>query len=257
MASTLACIGLDVADLDALGTLLESLPAEVVGRTDDDVVTVSYPDPTGARVVISRRDGVPLDLVPSYAADPGALLGEVVVTESGLTRAAVLDDDGRTVTQLLVDLEQHRQALVAADPAPVHASVVALGVEMTVHADAAAFAASDASRIGDEPDASRWAAESFVSYGLVHEGPDAEPTGFLAGTIVHSLSHRHSVSGQEFHTVRVRTVGFEATVCLAASDHPVPPLPGNVVAGSCYLVADVPSLWNVEPQRKWWQPAPE
>ena len=48
----------------------------------------------------------------------------------------------------------------------------------------------------------------------------------------------------------MRTVGFEATVCLAASDHPTAPVAGNVLAGSCYLVVDVPTLWTVEPPRR-------
>ena len=43
--------------------------------------------------------------------------------------------------------------------------------------------------------------------------------------------------------MRVRTVGFEATVCLAASEHPTAPEPGNLVAGLAYVVADVPGLW--------------
>ena len=31
---------------------------------------------------------------------------------------------------------------------------------------------------------------------------------------------------------------------------PVAPVAGNVLAGSCYLVVDVPTLWTVEPPRR-------
>ena len=116
-----------------------------------------------------------------------------------------------------------------------------------------AFAASDASLLGTpEPgqDPTRFAAEAFVSYGLFGTGEEPEPTAFLAGTVLAAESRTHGVTGQVFHVARVRTVGFEATVCLPGSEHPVAPEPGSVVAGTCYLVVDVPSLWTVEPPRR-------
>ena len=72
----------------------------------------------------------------------------------------------------------------------------------------------------------------------------------LAGVVLAAETHTHEVTGQVFHTARVRTVGFEATVCLPGSEHAEPPAPGNVVAGSCYLVVDAPTLWTVEPPRR-------
>lgn len=252
MSSTLACIGLDVDSLETLNAQLEQMPTELVGRTGG-LESVRFTDPSGARVVVARDgEGDTIDLVPSYDGRAGALLGNLGPL-GNVVQADVLDEDGEVVTRLAVDLEQHRH-LTGVVPGPLRASVVALGLEMATHADGAAFAASDASILGAaEPgeDVRRWGDESFVSYGLFSTDPEAaEPTAFLAGTVLAAETHTHAVSGQAFHVVRVRTAGFEATVCLAGAEHPTAPVAGNVVAGSCYLVVDVPTLWHVEPPRR-------
>lgn len=250
MASTLACIGLAVDSLETLNEHLSGMTTTVAGRIDG-VESVRYDDPSGARVVVAvDPEGQTLDLVPSYDARPGAFLARVGPLGS-VVQADVVDDSGETLTRLAVDLEQHRH-LGGVVSGPVRASVLALGVEMTIHAGAEAFAASDASLLGGaEPgeETRRWAAESFVSYGLFGDG-EREPTAFLAGTVLDADTQAHGVTGQVFHIARVRTVGFEATVCLAASDHPTAPVAGDVVAGSCYLVVDVPTLWTLEPPRR-------
>ncbi|WP_139982285.1 hypothetical protein [Nocardioides litoris] len=249
MPSTLACIGLDVAGLDELNQHLTAMPTRVAGRLRG-VESVRHDDPSGSRVVVVQDpDGQTIDLVPSYDGVPGARLGGLV-PHGAVVLADVLDDDDQLVTRLAVDLEQRRH-LGAGLAGPVRASVAALGVEMTVHADAAAFAASEASLLGEPgPEEQRFAAESFVSYGAFADPAAAEPTAHLAGTVLLSEGRTHEVTGQRFQVAKVRTLGFEVTVCLAASAHPEVPQPGQVVAGSCWLVADVPTLWTVEPPRR-------
>ncbi|GAA5141290.1 hypothetical protein GCM10023340_02770 [Nocardioides marinquilinus] len=250
MASTLACLGMHVDDLDRLGDVLDQLPADLVGRvaTDEGVVeSVRHRDDSGACVVLARLDGGVVDLVPTFESDRGARLGGLGVAGEAVV-ADVLDDDGETVTRLACDLVQRRHVR---DAGPVDAAVVALGVEVGVHADAAAFAASDDSVLGEpEPgeEPMRLTAQSFVSYGLFSGDADPEPTAFLAGEVLAAESRTHAVTGQSFHVLQVETVGFTATVCLAASEHPTLPAPGSVVAGVCYLVADAPDLWSFEPQ---------
>ncbi|MEO9321875.1 hypothetical protein ABFT23_00185 [Nocardioides sp. C4-1] len=246
MPSTLACLGLDVDSVEALNTHLESMPSSLAGRTAG-VESVRYTDLSGARVVVVRdENGETLDLVPSYDARPGALLGDLGPF-GPVVQADVLGDDNEVVTRLATDLEQHRH-LRSTIGGPLRASLVALGVEMAVHDDEAAFAASDASRLdgGDQ----RFGAESFLSYGLFGSQDAAEPTAHLAGVVLEATTQTNKATGQDFHVARVRTVGFEATVCLAASSTAVAPRPGNVVAGACWVVADVPTLWTVEPPRK-------
>lgn len=246
MPSTLACIGLDVTSLDELNAHLEAMPSSLVGRVDG-IESVRYTDLSGARLVVARDPGgETVDMVPSYDARPGALLGGLGALGPVL-QADVLGDDNEVVTRLATDLEQHRH-LRGTLGGPLRASLVALGVEMATFTDAEAFAASDASRLdGGEQ---RFGAESFLSYGLFADADAAEPTAHLAGTVLEATTKTHGITRQAFHVVRVRTVGFEATVCLAAPDGDDTPQPGNVVAGACYLVADVPTLWTIEPPRR-------
>jgi hypothetical protein len=251
--TTLSCIGLDVAGLDELNAHLEAMPSEVVGRVGG-VESVRFSDDSGARVVVVRdADDETVDLVPSFDARPGAVLGDLG-PQGPVVRADVLDDDNQTATVLAADLEQHRH-LAGVVGGPLRAAVVALGVEMSVHADEDAFEASDASLLGgpDENEQGagpRFAARSFVSYGLFGDPAAAEPTAYLAGVVLDAETRAHGVTGQTFHVARLSTVGFETTVCLPASAATTTPVPGNVVAGSCYLVLDVPTLWTVEPPRR-------
>src|SRR5262249_54377054 len=137
-------------------------------------------DPSGARLVLSVRDGDVSDLLPSFAGTPGARLADIHLVNDEVSVANVLDENGNMLTMIGVEVEQRR--LLPEATGPVVASVVGLGVEMTVHADAEAFESSDASLLGSpdddpgdpqphmvEPDSQgplRMAAELLISYGV-------------------------------------------------------------------------------------------
>jgi hypothetical protein len=252
MSSTLGCIGMAVDDVDALDALVGRLlpDARVVARAAD-LHARRWVDPSGASVTMTLRQegddeeaGVLVDLVPSYvdaAGAAGVRLGRLV--PHGATLAAdLVDADGETVTRLACDLAQ---SIVAEVEEARDARITALGLQVGVHADAAAFARSDDSILGTpEPGETpkRFATESLLSYGLFGDAETAEPRAFLSGTVLSVASHRTEVE-QDFHAVRISTVGGTMTLCLAADDHPEPPQPGSIVAGVCYLVLDVPGLW--------------
>jgi hypothetical protein len=254
MSSTLGCIGMAVDDVDALDALVGRLlpDARVVARAAD-LQARRWTDPSGASLTLTLQAqdgadadeaGVLVDLVPSYvdaAGAGGVRLGRLV--PHGPTLAAdLVDADGQLVTRVACDLAQ---SIVAEVSEPRDARITALGLEVAVHEDADAFARSDDSVLGTpEPGEApqRLATESLVSYGLFGEPDTAEPRAFVSGTVLAAVSQESTV-GQRFHAVRVSTVGGTMTVCLAADEHPEPPPVGSVVAGTCYLVLDVPGLW--------------
>lgn len=242
MSSTLGCIGLGVTDETILATLIDRLLADATLVAEDEGLTaMRWRDPSGASITVTVRGEELLDLVPSYVAQVGVRLGGLAPYGSYVC-ADVLEH-GETVTRIACDLAQ---SLISEAPAEVDASVTALGVEVTLHADETAFAASDASILGERvegADPTRYASESLLPYGLFGEPEDAEPFAFLSGTVLTAATHTNGATGQDFHAVRVRTVGFTATMCLDAAEHPTLPEPGNVIAGTCYLVLDVPTLW--------------
>lgn len=254
MPSNLECLGLGVADHAELERLLGvAVPAARPLGEIDGISVVRWEDSSGARLVMSVQGEQVLDLLPSYAGIPGARLANIRVANDEVALADVMDEGDEQVTMLALELEQ-RRLLPAAGVATASATVVALGVDVTVHADGEAFAASDASLLhgGGEDDGGeapphfaergwswppRMAAESFISYGVFGAPEDAQAIARLTGTVRHARRLRVSATGQEFLTARVRTAGFEVDLCLPAGGHDLQP--GNVVGGTVFLVGSL------------------
>lgn len=266
MASNLACIGLDVTDEEefrrVVGLAVDR--ATVLGERDGNRV-LRWQDDAGARLaLVLDRSRTLVAVTPSFASEPGAVLASLAHANEECWTAAVTEH-GEQVTALAADFEQSA-LLDPASRAGGRAGVVALGTDVQVLADAAAFEASPASLVspdradhGEPPTdfvengwswPPRMAAESFISYGVFGEASQAEPVARLNGTVLRSRTYRNSLTGGAFHVARVRTVGFETDVCLAASEHPHAPPPGSIVAGRVYLVAALESMPAAEPSTR-------
>ncbi|MDQ1304469.1 MAG: hypothetical protein QG671_296 [Actinomycetota bacterium] len=253
MASNLDCVGLRVRDQDGFTELVgDALRSAQPLGSRDGVDVVRWQDAGGARLVFGLRGGKVLDLLPSFAAEPGAQLSGLVMATDEVATAAVVDESGEQLTSLALEPEQRR--LLPADQVHCAATVIALGVEVGVFSDADAFGASAASLLserdsGSEPPADyiangwtwppRMAAESFISYGVFGASTDATAHAQIAGTVLAASLRRTMLTGQEFITARVRTAGFETDVCLSAHEHQEVPIPGQVIAGTVFLVGDL------------------
>lgn len=255
-AGTLGCVGLAVPDTEALDDLLtQVIDASRIAGRPGAVETRRWVDEGGACLTVIRSGEEVVDLIPGFAGQGGAELADL--QRRGPYAVANLREHGETVTRIAVDLPQSPYLpRIPVDFAV--AAVTALGVDVTVHADADAFARSEASLIGTSDEQSggeppRYAAESLLPYGLFADPGRTDPVAFVSGTVLASETRTTTLTGQSFHAMLLRTVGFTATLCLPASAHPTAPAVGNVVAGACYLVADVPSLWGVQPppKRRW------
>ena len=253
MSSTLGCIGLAVDDPESLDALVgRLLPDATVVARSGELQARRWVDASGASLTMTVRhsgddEGVPVDVVPSYVATGGAAGHDGVrlgaLSGYGDTLAAdLVDDAGTRVLRIACDLAQSIVTEVS-EPRPAH--LTALGLDLTVHADAAAFAASEESVLctpgaGQTP--VRFATETLLAYGLSEDAAKAQPTAFVSGTVLSVSSQTNSETDQGFHTARLRTSAGHVTVCLALSDHPDAPRLGNVLSGVCYLVLDVPDL---------------
>jgi hypothetical protein len=265
VSSNFDCLGLGSLDRDGMNALLHRIlpAAELLGETDGIAVR-RWTDPSGVRLVFGLRGDELLELLPSYAGVPGANLTAVRRVSDDMVVADVVDDDGEQTTMLAAASEQLRLLRVGAPVAAGRASLVALGVRVSVHADEEAFAASDDSLLsgGDddsEPPAHfvengwswppRMGAESFISYGTFDQ-ENGDPVAQLNGIVVSAVRRHVEATGGEFSVARVRSVGFEADVCLPG-ELPTPE-PGNVVGGLVYLIADLPFVAPPAPKRRWW-----
>jgi len=136
--------------------------------------------------------------------------------------------------------------LLPAGPAEGQASIVALGVDVTVHASAEAFAVSDASLLSDaeqsgQPPAHfvergwswppRMAAELFISYGAFTTGESAEAYARLNGVVRTADVRTVTATGQRFVAARVHGAGFEADVCLPAGEQTMASAPRTSAGG--------------------------
>jgi hypothetical protein len=243
VTSNLGCVGLGVDDVAGLGDLLaELIPASTATRQADGSALYVWRDGSGARLTITTdRAGAIADVTPSYDGQPGAVLAGLTPLHDAVVAADVVIDDEIAT----------RMACEVLAPGPVPdagpAVVTAFGLDVSVHPSEAAFLDSPASLLVEDDEAEtpdgdaplRMGPESFLAFGIFGDPAEAEPWARLNGTVLASRSATVDVTGQSFHAVRVRTVGMEVDVCLAAVDHPTAPEPGAVVAGTVYLVADV------------------
>jgi hypothetical protein len=254
MASNFECLGLAVSGPEEYEAVVGRALANAtpVGRVGDALV-VRWQDPSGVRLIASIQDGSVTDLLPSYASEPGAQFADVRMVNDEVATAAVVDEAGEQSTQMAVELEDRAVIRAAGGAHPGgRASVVALGVDVGVHADEHAFADSPASLLGAADEAGdppahfvergwswppRMAAQSFISHGVFGDPDDAQAFARLAGIVPYAERRTVSLTGQAFIVARVRTVGFEADLCLPGSDHPQTPTAGQVVAGTVFLVA--------------------
>ncbi len=77
------------------------------------------------------------------------------------------------------------------------------------------------------------------SYGVFGDPAQARPSARLSGTVFAAGQHVCALTGQPFTVAAVRTAGFEADLCLAASEHPDVPAPGNIISGTVCLAAAI------------------
>lgn len=255
MASNLACIGLDVAGRDEFDALVEeTLPSARSLGHSGRVEVLRWQDPSGARLIFEVRGGAVEGVMPSYEALPGARLAAVERVTDAVATASVVDDTGEQITAIAVEFEERRLWLGKRDVLAGSASIVGLGVGVQFFEDAEAFAASAESLLhasGESPDPPphvvefglpwppRMAAESLIAYGTFAEPHDVDAYARLYGTVLGASERTCALTGQRFHAVRTRTVGFDLEICVQASAHPELPRTGQVIGGMVFLVGSL------------------
>jgi hypothetical protein len=262
VASKLECVGLATDSPTEFRAFVDELWARAVPIGSTSAVHVRrFQDPSGARMVISRNAGGELvDLIASYAGQPGVLFGAVAALNYRVAIASVVDQTGEQLTSMACELEQRHLLPGRQTPVSGAASVVAFGVDVSVHADIDAFAISDASLLGPPgqdstkapthfvkngwPWPPRVAPESFISDGVFAAPGAADADAKMAGTVLRAEKHRTEATGQSFVVARLRTAGFEVDICMPATENDEPPVVGQVIAGTVSLVASIDSAFR-------------
>ncbi len=267
MASNLDCVGLTVLDQPSFERLVRQMldSAAPLGVRDGQTVS-RWEDPSGACCTLTTSDDGLIGFLPGFVGTAGALLSSVTSLSDDVVAADVVESDGTLATKMAFELAEHLWVGVATEPQ--QAAIAALGVDVQVFADDEAFTASPASLLDPEKDdpgpapadyvergwtwPPRMATESFVPYGLFSVDADPGAHARLNGTVLRAERRTTQATGQSFVVARVRTVGFEADVCLP--NQPSVPEPGNVVAGTVFLTVSIPDLIPAadRPKRSRW-----
>jgi len=267
VASNLACVGLgpDIGSDTGPDTVADSrealhqlvtrvLPRSVSLGVRDGLDVRRWEDPSGARLLLGQRDGTVRELLPSFASLTSARLRDVAALTPEITAADVIED-GEVVTRMAFALEERRFVDPQAPAPEGEASIVAFGRSVALYAGEEAFAESPDGLLGgpetvtEEPPPHfvergwkwppRMAAESFIPTGLFGS-PTAEAR--LYGTVRSAERRTVSETGNEIDVLVVRTVGFDATVCVPARLLGGEALPGSILGGTVSLVASMLSI---------------
>ena len=273
MASNLACVGLASASSEELSAVVaKMLPRSISLGKQRGLEVRRWEDSSGARMVLGIRDGSIVEFLPSLASKPGARLARIAALSDEVSTAAVVDEAGDQLTSVAVEFEE-RALLTETARAGGAASIVALGQAVTIHDDSAAFAASRESLLDPSADLDapapavyaerglkwppRMASESFIAHSVFPTGAEPEATARLNGVVLHSDRRVNTLTGQAFVVARVRTIGFEADVCLPGSEHSSALRPGQIVAGTVFLAASLATVASqsreAPKKRRWWR----
>ncbi|WP_086847712.1 hypothetical protein [Amycolatopsis kentuckyensis] len=256
MSSHFEAIGLGVTSEEEFGETVVSLinagtTRQIARKTSEHVWT----DPSGARLVAQVRGGEIEFLLPSLAGTtPAVPVRDVRLVDDETAMLELLDGvGGQLVCPVAVELED-RAVLAHSGGRLETGSLVlaALAEDVTVHADAEAYYASQ------DDDGPKFAADHFIPSGafpLAEPPPGWTPSAhaLFAGEVIEAATPVNTFTGTAFHRLRVRTIAaIELDVAIAAPDLERPPARGNVVTGTFFLTGSLglPPAGPAETSRK-------
>lgn len=244
----LHAVGFDFKNMDALVKAAFDGGVRGVNTAPGFALIGAYTDPSGARVAFLQRAGQAADVSAGLRSET-TYRAQVVRFTDQLARVALYSygEDGELLTQFLamvddpIAYEQHELTAGGGFSIIQSLQVGALGIEVQVFDDEAAFTASDAARVG----AMLMEPKSMVSPSLMglQAGSigveEAGPT-LLMGAVVESVEvRRNELSEVNFQYVKAASI-IDITVALPM-DRPVQP--GNVIHGTFYATANA-GTWD-------------
>jgi len=234
MATHFGCVGMPVADEAGLRGLVSTLAdAATLEELGEEVWRYVWTDPSGARLVVGVRGDTVDDGLPSYvgAATP-VPVRDLVLLDEEVAQCAALNADGEVFAMIAVELEE--RMLLAERGRRVaegQLTLTAMAETIEVHPDPAAYLTTQA-------DADlKLGAEHWLPAGLfnVDERPPTALAMFAA-TVGEAQRLTNTHTGGEFVHVRVSTLGMEIDVVAQLDQLPELPEPGQVVAGTFFMV---------------------
>ncbi|WP_410649759.1 hypothetical protein [Amycolatopsis sp. cmx-4-54] len=259
MSSHFEAIGIGVTSEDEFRERVVSLigagTARQIGKKISEHV---WTDSSGARLVAQVHRGEIDLLLPCLAGTAPAIpVRNVRLVDDETAMLDLLDGvAGEMVCPVAVELED-RTALAHSGGRLTSGSLTlaALAEDITVHADADAYEASQ------DDDGLKFAADHFIpsgTFALEEPSPGWTPSAhaLFAGEVVEAETPVNTVTGETFHRIRVRTIAaIELDVAIAATDLEQPPARGNIVTGTFFLTGSLglQPADATEKRRRWFR----
>ncbi|EME61673.1 hypothetical protein H074_10890 [Amycolatopsis decaplanina DSM 44594] len=239
VSSHFEAIGIGVTSEDEFGERVVSLISAGTARQIAKKISEHvWTDPSGARLVAQVRNGEIEFLLPCLAGTtPAVPVRDVRLVDDETAMLELLDGvDGELVCPIAVELEDRAVLAHSGGRLEIGSLVLAaLAEDVTVHADAEAYSASQ------DDDGPKFAADHFIpsgTFSLTERSPDRTPSAhaLFAGEVIEVETPVNTVTGTAFHRIRVRTIAaIELDVAIATTDVEQPPARGNIVTGTFFL----------------------
>ncbi|KFZ82053.1 hypothetical protein ED92_17710 [Amycolatopsis sp. MJM2582] len=255
MSSHFAALGIDVTSQEEFGERVVSLiGAGTARRITKKISEHVWTDPSGARLVAQVHNGQIEFLLPCLASKaPAVPVGGVRLVDDETAMLDLLDGvGGEMICPIAVELED-RAVLAHSGGRLESGSLVlaALAEEVTVHADADAYSASQDGEL-------EFAADHFIPSGTFSPGEPApgwvpSAHALFAGEVVEVETPVNTVTGTAFHRIRVRTIAaIELDVAIATTELERPPARGNIVNGTFFLTGSLGLRPETPVKRRSW-----
>jgi hypothetical protein len=223
VASNLACIGLDVWRRSDFRDMVAAARSEAETIAKDGEVGVHiWTDASGARLIITTEGDLVRVVTPTFYAAPGAIISEPQAVDGGLVLAELVNQDDEVITEIACQLEELALLGSAAPPIEGPVSIVVLGnsVQVLGRAD------------DGVPDL------VFDPTGAYALSTDA--VAHLTGLVLAIEQRTVGRTGQGFTAARLRTAGFQVTLCVPAGKPALST--GDILDVTGYVVASIPAL---------------
>jgi hypothetical protein len=223
VASNLACIGLDVWRRSDFRDMVAAARSEAETIAKDGEVGVHiWTDVSGARLIITTEGDLVRVVTPTFYAAPGAVISEPQAVDGGLVLAELVNQDDEVITEIACQLEELALLGSAAPPVEGPVSIVVLGNSVQV--------------LGRADDGvPELVFEPTGAYAL-----STDAVAHLTGVVLAIEQRTVSRTGQGFTAARIRTAGFQVTLCVPAGKPALST--GDILDVTGYVVASIPAL---------------
>lgn len=243
MASHFGSIGFVFADQQEFATrIVELATVGDVHDLDGEFSDHIWTDTSGARAVILTRGGSIQEMLPCLAGGGEPIrVHAAEMLDAELARVNLQTDDGGDICPLLVELED--RALLAREGKLEEGRLrlAALAEEISIHADADAYYAS---QDGDGP---KFAADHLVPAGMF--GPEPRAVAMLAAKVIAVERRTNTMTSAPFYWMRVQGISeIEFDVAVQDGLPDTAPEPGNVISGMFFMTGNLGLDYPLSPQ---------